>query len=370
MKASELIVKALRLINVPGRGAVLSGTDQQLAFEALQDLLNAESVSKYFQTGVRRHFFPMQANKSIYSYGPGAELDTNQFNDPAPIQIEDAYIREGSTILSNEQVQSSDFTTATGWTAGAGWLIANSRATISPGNNGSTLTQTLSLVSGTTYTVVIDMTQNAGSINVTVNQDATPILSQTLAGSGLFSFEIGFAGTASDIVFTADALADINLLSVSVIEKGRDQVELPESQGSDYSITIIDQIRYNRRFTKGTGGRPYEIFYSRSFPNGDLRFDNSAVPGDILIMDVAINLAAVSSPNDEIKLHDSAIKWVKYKLADELSGEYGKQLRPRQVAIMDEAWDLLAAGNERLALLEVDRALRGRPTFDINRGDP
>ena len=77
MLASTLIARALRLINVPGRGAILGPTDQQAAFETLQDLMNAESVSKWFQPGIRRHFFPTVASQDIYPYGPGApDFDT------------------------------------------------------------------------------------------------------------------------------------------------------------------------------------------------------------------------------------------------------------------------------------------------------
>ncbi len=44
--AAQLITKALRLINIPGRGANLTAEDQAAAFDVLQDLLASESVSK------------------------------------------------------------------------------------------------------------------------------------------------------------------------------------------------------------------------------------------------------------------------------------------------------------------------------------
>ncbi|MCG8434513.1 MAG: hypothetical protein MJA83_10820, partial [Gammaproteobacteria bacterium] len=86
MLASELIARSLRLINVPGRGSTLNGTDKLQALEALQDLVNSKAVTRQFVPGVRRHFFNLQANKSIYSYGPGQDLDTDDFDDPSPIR--------------------------------------------------------------------------------------------------------------------------------------------------------------------------------------------------------------------------------------------------------------------------------------------
>ena len=65
MLASELISRALRLINEPGRGATLSADDQQDALEATQEILDSESVSKQFVPGISRHFFPMVAGQAV-----------------------------------------------------------------------------------------------------------------------------------------------------------------------------------------------------------------------------------------------------------------------------------------------------------------
>jgi hypothetical protein len=37
---------------------------------------------------------------------------------------------------------------------------------------------------------------------------------------------------------------------------------------------------------------------------------------------------------------------------------------------MDDAWNMLAASNRRQNMLGVDRGIRQRQRFDINRGDP
>jgi hypothetical protein len=371
MLASELIARALRLINVPGRGGVLSSFDTLQAFETLQEILDSEAVSTFFVPGINRHFFDVTPGEHIYSYGPGADFDTDDFFDPLPIKIEDAYIRAGAAIARNELVTSWDFLVATGWTLGTGWMIANGKASKATGDPSETLDQVLALVPGTAYTLRLNIDHRDGSLKVEINQDGAPIVDQDIIESGEYEFDFIFSGSTSDIVFTSDAggVTEIDVLDASILEAGKDRVELAGT-GSDYTIKIIDQKRYNRRFSKGTGGRPYQILFSRNHPLAEVRFDNAPTAGDILVMDVLVNRTAITEQTDEIRMHPDAIKWLRYEIADHEAGAFGKQLSPRQVKIKDSAWDKLAAGNLRMNTLRVDRAMRSRPTFDINRGDP
>lgn len=371
MLASQLIARALRLINVPGRGASLAPEDQQAAFESLQEILDSAAVSKQFVPGIRRHFFAMQQGKAIYSYGASAQADLRSDNfddDPAPIKIEDAYIREGSTITNNEQVDNYRFENTGTWVASGTAAISNNQATLA---GIGAVTQSLLLVAGRTYTLKTTVDVNVGDAVLRVRENAVDILNVTLDSSGSYEYDFVFSTTLPTLDFTtADALDDVTVFNCSIIERGKQRLELPDSRGSDYGITIVDQIHYNRRFTKGTGGRPYEILYTRDYPLSEIRFDNSAVTGDILVMDVLVNRVSVSNANSIIRLHPDAIKWLRYELADALAGEYGKALTANQVRIKDDAWNKLAAGNRRINALGVDRALRDRATFDVNRGDP
>ena len=372
MLASELVTRALRLINVPGRGGVLGSFDKQQAFETLQEIVDSEAVSKFFVPGIRRHFFDLASTVDIYSYGPGGDMDTDDFDDPVPAKIEDAYIKAGVAIIRNELVTSSEFDLATGWTLGTGWTIANGKATHAVLNPGTTLDQVLSLVPGTTYVLRLNLDHRGGSLKVELNQDGAPIVDEDLIESGFYFFTFTYSGSTSDITFTSDGGAgttDVDILDASILEAGKDRVEL-NGFGSDYAVKVIDQKRYNRRFSKGTGGRPYQILFSRNYPLAEIRFDNAGVTGDILVMDVLVNRVALTSLSSVIRMHPDAIKWLRYEIADHEAGAFGKQLSPRQVKIKDAAYDKLAAGNLRMNTLGIDRALRARPIFDINRGDP
>lgn len=392
MLASELISRALRLINEPGRGATLSPDDQNDALVALQEILDSESVSKQFVPGISRHFFPMVQPKAIYTYGAGAGLDlraddfgslTSGIPDPCPVKIEDAYIREGSSIVNNEIVDSFRFESTGTWILDADpdVKILNNQYVAEQPAAATSSTQALntgaaptSLVAGRAYVLRVDAEVFFGTLDIELRDSAVAFETFTIDQSGFFELKFVWPTTVAPDLNLVTALTsdDVRLNSLSIIEEGkRDRLELPDSQGSDYSITIIDQTHYNRRFTKGTGGRPYQILFDRGPEEiAEIRFDNSAVTGDILVMDVLVNRTRVRTAEDEIRLNPEAIKWARYSLADAVAGEYGKELTRRQVVIMGEAWDKLAASNRRINSLGVDRALRDRPTFDINRGDP
>jgi len=377
MLASELVVRALRLINVPGRGADLSPTDQFEAFESLQEILDSEAVSKAFVPGIRRHFFPMQQGKAIYSYGASAQADlrSDDFDDdPAPIKVEDAYIREGSTVTNNELVDEYRFENVGTWAVDADpdVNISNNQFVAEQPAAATSSTVVMGPIAGRTYTIRINADVINGTFEIRLRDSAVAFETYIIDAPGLFEFDFVWPTVVAPDIEIATLLTtdDIKINSLSVIERGKSRLELPDSRGSDYGITLIDQRRYNRRFTKGTGGRPYEILYSRNFPLAEIRFDNSAVTGDILVLDVLVNQVMVNRLEDEIKMHPSATKWLRYALADSVSGEYGKTLTPDQVRIMSDAWTKLSTGNRRWNSLGVDRALRERPTFDINRGDP
>ena len=375
MLASEFVARSLRLINVPGRGSDLQPGDQLDAISALQEILDSEAVSKRFVPGIRRHFFPMVQGKAIYSYGasPQFDLRSDDFeDDPPPIKIEDAYIREGSTITDNQEVDEPRFENVGTWVESGTAAIANNQATIV--GIGDVL-QALTLTIGDTFTIRLTVDVNIGDVDLIIQENAVNVINTTLDASGFYTFDFVITDILPTVqLITDNALDDVSISDLSIIERGKDALELPDSQGSDYGITVVDQTHYNRRFTKGTGGRPYEILYSRGFDReqtrSEIRFDNSAVAGDILVMDVLVNRVQINGPSSVMRVQPDAIKWLRYATADSLAGEYGKSLSARQVMIMDEAWNKLAIGNRRMNMLGVDRSLRERPTFDINRGDP
>jgi hypothetical protein len=386
MLASELISRSLRLINEPGRGATLDPADQSDALTALIEVLDSESVSKQFIPGVSRHFYSMISGKSIYTYGAGsgADLRSDDFGslrsglgDPAPVTIEFAFIRSGTVINDNEIVDEFRFEATGTWSLDSDpdVKIVNNQFSVEQPAGATASSQVLvGLTAGRDYVLRVDAEVFNGDIDIQLRDSAAAFQTFTIDSSGFFDFVFTWPSVvAPDINLVTDlATDDIRFNSISLIEEGkRDRLELPDSRGSDYTIRIIDQTQYNRRFTKGTGGRPYQLFYNRAFDEiGELRFDNSAITGDILVLNVLTNRAAIRTVNDTIRLNPEGIKWLRYALADHIAPEYGKELTRRQIIVMNTAWDLLAASNTRINTLGVDRALRNRPTFDINRGDP
>lgn len=371
MKADKLIKGALRLINVPGRGGVLSAEDQADAFFALQELLNSSAVSKQFVPGINRHFFTAVADKHIYTYGASTQADfrSDDFNDdPPPIDIEHCFMRQGSSITNNEKVNNYRFEAVGDWTEGGTAVIQNNQGIM---EGVGTLTQNLSL-SVTNYTIKIDLEVNVGDVELKVLQGVTELLNVTIQGSGEYSYDFTYStGSPSVVLTTAAATDDIRINTLSIIETGKDRLELPQGQGTDYSLKMVGQTTYNLKCSKGQGGRPYNFVYSRNYPVSRLMFDNSTTAGELIVMDVLVNKLAIKRVTDEIQMHDDGLKWLRFALADSVAPEYGKRLNDRQLRIMMDAEDLLMAGNRRINNLRVDSALlygSRRGHYNINEG--
>jgi len=381
--ASELIAGALRLINVPGRGATLASEDQSNALLALQELLNTNAVSKQFVPGIKRHFFTLQTG-SIYTYGSGSQYDFRSdafggfLGDPAPIGIESAYVRMGSVITNNELVSEYRFGNVSTWILTGGMSISDNELAVQSAVGTATQSLPAANLTGTrTYTIRMSINVNAGSAVVQLRNNGAAFVSYTLDASGNYDFDFVWpAGTVPDVRVVSTIADDFTMTLLSIIERGQPRLELPDGQGTDFMCRVIDQAQYNRQPVKGAGGnngqgRVYNILYSRSAGQaGELRLDVPGSAGDILIMDVLTNSLVIENPNDDINLNPEAMQWLRYALADIVSGEYGKSLNQRQVQIMEDAWETLAAGTMRMNTLGVDPGLRTRRgRFGITTGN-
>lgn len=379
--ANELIARALRLINVPGRGASLAPEDLSNALLALQELLDSEAVSKQFVPGIRRHFFTLSAAKAIYSYGAGSQFDLrsddfgNFVGDPAPIQLESGFVRQGSTITNNEQVNNYRFGNVGTWILTGGMAISNNviAATLAVGT-GTVAVPNVDLTGATTYTLRIRAVVTAGIVTIALRNNAAAFITYSLDASGDYQFDIVWpAGTVPTILVTSAITTDFSISTLSLIKRGLERLALPDGQGTDYPLVPISQVDYNRLGIKGAGSlaaRPYRYLYTRSAGSaGDLRFDQTPTAGDILAFDVLVNTVQVSQPSDTIGLNPEAMKWLRYALADNVSGEYGKSLDARQLKILEDAWSQLATSNRRINTLGVDAGLLRRGRWSINTGE-
>jgi len=386
---SELIARSLRLINEPGKGATLSPDDQSDAFDALQGLLDSEAVSRLFVPGISTHFFNLVSGQANYTYGadPARSLRSDNFGsletglgDPAPTYIESAYLRLGGTITDNELVDQWRFEATGTWSvdADADVVITNNQYKVeTPAGATSSTVALAGMVQGRQYRLRVDAVVTAGDIDIELREGATEFDTLTIDSSGFYTLDFTWSSTVvtPDINLATDATTDdIRLNSVSLMDLTATE-RLTLGPGSDLPIKIITQDRYNSRATKHSGGTPEDLLYTRSEGEvGNLRLDVQAVSGQILVMDVLVNRARVTRLEDSIRLNSAGIRYLRYALANEVAGEYGKALTRAQLDILDDAWNNLASSNRRNNTLRVDPALmmgrgRGRGSFNINRGD-
>lgn len=384
VQASELITRALRLINIPGRGASLSAEEQNEAFEALQELLDSKAVSKLFIPGISRHFFSLTSGQSIYTYGPGADVDFRSddfgslesgLGDPAPIKIEQAYVRVGSSITDNELIENFRFESAASaadWTLSGAAAIENNQLKIEQAV-GAAVQSLTGITQNTTYTLRFDVEMFDGDVTVRCQNNAVDVFTIDVTSTGFYEYDFGWTpavNTPTVEILTDAATDDVRVNHISLMERSATQrLSLPDGIGSDYPIRVLDQKTYNRKSSKGTGGRAGFLLYSRNHGNSEIRFDHGGTTGEILVLDVLVNRAKILRVEDEIRLPDDAILWLRYALADVMAGEHGRDLRTSQVRIMNDAWNNLAAGNRRTNTLRVDGALRRARGFDIDAWD-
>jgi len=394
--ANELITRSLRLINFPGRGSSLAPEDVAGCFEALQELLDSKAVSKQLVPGIHQHFFPITASQGRYTYGAasGVDLDSSPFGlftpDPAPIKIENCIVRQGATIIDNEQVDEYRFDNTGTWVL-VNATIANHELVFVTLAGSATQPLPAVDVSGlTTYTLRISAQVTAGTATVELRNNAVTFETYIVDSSGQYEFDVLWpAGTLPDVVVsTALVTDDVRLTLLSLIERGRQRLELPDGGGTDYTVRAGDQNTYNAVGVKGVGRTtPSFYFYSRTAgsqrtsgfggpspatrrdPIGQLAFDSAPTIGDVLLFDVLVNTVQVTDINETLNVTPETIRWLRYALADNVSGEYGKMLSPRQMQQMGEAWDDVAAANRRINNLRMPSGLQRGPSYNIDRGD-
>jgi hypothetical protein len=363
MIVSSLITQALRLINVPGRGATLSPDALQEAFESLQLLLKSKSVSKQYVPGIKTHFFTLTPGQYEFTYGPGGDLDTNDFEHPAPIKVEYAFMRSGGSIVNNEKADNDLFSDSSAWTLGSGWNITNGFANCV--SDVGVLSQSITgLTIGVVYDVKIGVTSlSEGTADLTIGA-----LSENIGADGAFEFTFTATATTHLLSLTPAATfsASIDNLSVRQINTERTGFE---GTGTDWPLRAIDQKSYNRRYQKNSGGRPDTYIFSHNYPLNLLRFDTAPVGSEFIFLDVMVNDINAGALSDTIRMHDEALRWLRYQLAFEMAPEYGKQLKASAVVSLADARADLKAANLRWNNLRIDEALRPRRRYNINRGD-
>jgi len=96
--------------------------------------------------------------------------------------------------ITSNYVSNGEFADTTGWTAGAGWAIADGAATRTASASTPNLDQTVAtpLIAGASYRVTFDMTRSAGSLTVSIG-----------------------GGTASAALTTADATVSVDIVAGS-----------------------------------------------------------------------------------------------------------------------------------------------------------
>ena len=398
--AQEVIEDGLALINVPGEGGRLSAQRTQRALRMLRDIIATESIGQAFQPGRRQHYFSLVGNKRKYTYGPGGDFDTGRFTDPAPTGVEDLFIRTGGSIVGNELLPDYGFDNAgDGWTipsaglTNAGdfgvfngrfrWLHSETRVAATSFSTRAGPTSFTILEVGKKYNfsfeaeVVKGGQYNMGGPIGFYNSGGGDVPSDYVLTSGNLTttgkYEYVYEPIAATnqlvaIVYPQAGEVDFTVDNISLIEVGKDRFELSDT-GTDYSVRKVDAKTLNDHFVKGSSGRPEFFHFNPSYPLPTIEFNNAPSAGEIVVIDAEVNTTDVDYTSSVLAVHPPTIKYLKYRLAYEFAGTVGKTMSPQKLGIMRGAFNAMAASNDRVKRLRIDKTLRHRKHFNINKGD-
>ena len=377
MIASELVRRSLKLINVPGIGQSLDNVELQDGFDALKEFIDSEAVSPFFVPGIRRHFFNLTSGKAVFSYGTGKDLDTTPFGDPHPVEIENAYIRLNgsidSTPILTELLSNPSFTES-----GIGWRMTGTGTynDSTPGQAeitlGDVLFQSIVVPNEKTYTLTVDVdTLAGGSGTLTIDALAAESFSQVISAAGTYTYTIttSLITAASPLLtvraFTSGGSVTATINSISLTETTTPHT-LVEA-GTDLPVKVMkDRMSLTSTVIKTTSGIADRLYYSRQYNQGELQLDYQAQAGHMLVMEVTVNTVAITELSDTLKFNDEQIRYLRYALANDVAGEYGKALNKSQMDILKDARQSVHGVNKRTHQNRPGIFNKSK-RFDINR---
>jgi hypothetical protein len=129
--------------------------------------------------------------------------------------------------------------------------------------------------------------------------------------------------------------------------------------GIDYPLDIVPLEQYNRIANKSIQTRPDWLFYENSYPLGKIYFDFQPDTTMSLGLSSLKELTQLTNLSTSISLPKSYERALKFNLAIELCGEYGKEPRMSVVNGATESKAAIERRNNahRVPQLTVERAL-------------
>lgn len=281
--AEQLILGALRFINVYAPGESLAASDATDCLETMNFLLQSWSTtpaSVFSSVESILHFTPGQYEYSVGNYDAG----------------------EFPGVVTNGSP------TITGATVPADMVV-----------NGD-----LSGVGIPAGTTIVAFDAGAGTVTMSQNADVTP-------------------GVPLQIEYTIPG--DFKMERPLRVRKSFTRITT-QASGLDHPITPIDEDQYNQIGFKGIAAPwPIVMWYNPTFPLGTLKFyQNPSQAGELHLFTDSI-LTSFDDLTQQVVMPQGYARAIKTSLAREIAPEYGAIWTQQMATITKEAYDFIKALN-------------------------
>lgn len=264
--ANDLILGALKRINVYAPGESLAQDDAQDGLDTLNEMLDSWSTDEASVFCIVENVLTFVANQ--YQYTVGNPLSANTFTGT---------LISGTPTISGVTVPPD--------------LIAR----------GDVFGSTTGVPTGATI-----LSFNAGLGTVTMSANAT-------------------ATVAVPQVFTYTVPGDFKITRPLRVYDSFTRITTSGTSGLDYPIEVVSRERYNEIGYKGISAPwPICMWYNPTMPLGNLYFyQNPSGSGSLHLLTDTI-LTSLTTLTQNVALPQGYVRWIKWALAKELAPEYGK----------------------------------------------
>jgi hypothetical protein len=286
--ANDIILGALKRINVYAPGESLAQDDAQDALDVLNDMLDSWSTDDAAVFCIVENILTFTAGQ--YQYTVGNPLSANTFTGTLVL---------GSPVISGVTVPSD--------------LIAR----------GDVFGSTTGVPTGAT---ILSFNSGAGTVTMSANATAT---------------------VATPQVFTYTVPGDFKISRPLRVFNSFTRITTSGTSGLDYPIEVVSQERYNEIGYKGISAPwPICMWYNPTMPLGNLYFyQNPSGSGSLHLLTDTI-LTNLVSLTQNVVLPQGYVRWIKWALAKELAPEYGKGWSQTMENNWKEAQDLVKSLNK------------------------
>ncbi len=280
--AQDLILGALRFINVYAPGESLDSADSADSLETLNDLLASWSTTPgaVFKTAEAiLTFTPGQYEYSVGNYDAGQFAGTVTNGSPTIT----------GAIVPDDMIAGGDLT-GTGIPAG---------------------------------TTILSFNSGAGTVTMSANGTLSP-------GPQQVSYTI-----PGDFKMPRPLRVRPSLTRITT-----------QASGLDYSIKVIDEDTYNSIGFKGISGPwPIVMWYNPTYPLGTLKFyQNPSQAGELHLFTDQI-LQNFDDLTEQVEMPQGYARAIKRALGRELAPEYGAIWTPQMEKLYNESYNLIRALN-------------------------